>query len=318
MPGPARIAVALVAAGALAGSVVLSLLRLLHPDSFWFVLITSYVPYALVGYPVAALVLVLVRRGTPAGLRRWVTGGIVLALAGTAFHAALLLPAYVGAHPHGRPDLVVLNLNLRLGRADAAAVVRLVRSEHVGLAALEEVTPAERQRLLAAGLDRVLPYSAGAPGDGSAGTMVFSTYPLSSATRLPTEHDSYQVSVGAPRPFWFVAVHASQPLVAPGGWRGDWSVLHQVLPGLRGAVVVAGDFNTTLDHGPMRELLGDGFGDAARVANSGWQPTWPSSGPGLIAIDHVLTRSGYRAISTQAVVVHGSDHRALVARLGLS
>jgi len=317
MPGPARIAVAFVAAGALAGSVVLSLARLLHPESFWFVLITSYVPFALVTYPVALVALLLLRRGTPPELRRWLGAAIALALAGTAFHGALLLPSYVGEHPHDRADLVVLNLNLRLGHGDAAAVVRLVREEQVQVAALEEVTPAERDRLVAAGLTSVLPYAAGEPAGGAEGTMVFSAYPLSGSAPVPLHHGSYQLDVDAPTPFRLFAVHLGQPINTPGEWRGDWSVLGQLLPTVRGPVVVAGDFNTTLDHGPMRALLGHGYADAAREANSGWQPTWPHWF-GLLTIDHVLTRDGYRATSTSVVTVTGSDHKALVARLALS
>lgn len=288
-------------------------------------LVTSFVPFALFGYAVAAIGLVLLRRGMDPALKRWANAGIVLALAGVVFHGALLVPAYSGSHPGGKPALTVMALNLRLGSADAARAVELIRSEHVQLATLEEVTPAELGRLQAAGLGALLPYSAGAPGADSAGTMIFSTYPVDQTVRVPLEHGAYRVLVHAPTPFWLIAVHATQPLVSPGGWRADWGVLNTIAPALRGSVILMGDFNTTLDHGPMRELLGKGFEDAARAANSGWQPTWPSGALfvglpreiGLVAIDHVLSRGAYEAISTQTYLVAHSDHRALVARLAL-
>jgi endonuclease/exonuclease/phosphatase (EEP) superfamily protein YafD len=314
--GPVRVVSALVAGGALAGSVVFTLLRVLRPDSFYFVLATSFVPYALVGYPLAALLLVLLRRSTEPPLRRWVSGGIVLAILGTGFHVGLALPSYLGDHPTGKPDLVVMNLNLHLGTGDAGEATALVRRERVQVVVFEEVTVAERQRLVDAGIAGLLPYEAGAPGAGASGTLVFSAYPLSESERLPLKHGSYRVKVAAPVPFWLVAAHGAQPLVAPGDWRADWSVLNQVLPKLTDPVVLVGDLNTTLDHGPMRDLLGKGFRDAARTANSGWQPSWPH-GLGLITIDHVISSGPYDAVSTSTYRVRDTDHRALVARLAV-
>ncbi|MCW2785896.1 MAG: hypothetical protein JWP74_2413 [Marmoricola sp.] len=322
--GPVRVVTAIVAAGALAGSVVFTLLWLLHPDSYWFVLFTSFIPLATLLAPLAAVLLAVLRRRTEQALKRWVTGAIALVLAATGFQAFVIGPLYLGSHSSGPVDLTVLCLNLRLGHGDATQTVALVRREKPQVASFEEVTPAELQRLIAAGIRSTLPYSAGSPGAGSAGTVVFSSYPLSAGVPVPLRHHSYAIRVQAPRPFWLVAVHMAQPLDAPGEWRAGWGVLNDLLPTLKGPVVVAGDFNTTVFHGPMRQLLGNGFSDAARTANSGWQPTWPSgslllpgmpSGLGLMAIDHVITNGSFKAVSTDAYDVDGSDHRALVARL---
>lgn len=318
MNGPVRVATASIAAGALAGSVVFSLLWLLRPESFWFVLITSYTPYALPGYVVALVALTLLRRGTAAPLRRWVEAAMLLAAAGVVFHAVLLAPAYWGSHPRGPVALTVITLNARHGGADAGAAVALVRAERAQVLVIEEVTPALRSALAAAGVARLLPNATGTPGPDAAGTMVFSQYRLDETAALPLTHHGLQVRVDAPRPFWLIAVHAGQPLSASGSdWRADWSVLDQIVPRLRGPVILAGDFNSTLEHAPMRTLLGDGFADAARQASSGWQPTYPAALP-LIAIDHVLVGRGYGAVSTTTVAMPGSDHRALIARLALS
>lgn len=282
-------------------------------------LATSFAPYALLGYLLAALGLALLRRGTDPALRRWVGAGVVGSLLGASFHALLLLPAYLGETPAGKPDLVVMNLNLKKGHADAGEAVALVRREEVQLVVMEEVTPDELGRLHAAGIAETLPYEAGSAGAGGSGTVVFSAFALSEVARVPLQHDGYRIAVAGPVPFWLVAVHIAQPLVGPGNWRADWSVLTQVVPALDDRpVVLVGDFNSTVDHRPLRDLLGDGLADAARTANSGWQPTWPSTGLGLIAIDHVLSSEPYRAVSTETFRVDGTDHRALVARLGRS
>lgn len=283
-------------------------------------LATSFAPYAALGYPVAAVALALLLRGTAPVLRRWVGGGLVLALAGTVLHVALLVPAYAGDHPTGKADLVVMSLNLRLGHGDAEETVALAGRRHADVLVLAEVTAAEEERLEAAGISGRYPYRAGEPGPGASGTMVFSRFALSEPARLPTQHGSYRVKVAAPVPFWLVAVHLAQPLGKPGHWQADWGVLGHVVPALDGPVVLAGDFNSTVDHGPFRDLLGEGFEDAARQSNAGWQPTWPSGGIGLLPIDHVITRAvdgaGYAAISTRTDEVANTDHRALVARLG--
>jgi len=207
-----------------------------------------------------------------------------------------------------------MNLNLRLGNGDAEEAVRLIREQDVDLVVLEEVTPALEDELNAAGIATELPYAGGKAATGAAGTLIRSAYPLGEDERLiGVGNGVHRIRVQAPEPFWLMAVHLSQPLDSKGLWRPDWDVLRQVLPELEGPVVAVGDFNATLDHGPMRDLLADGFTDAAQDANSGWQPTWPSQG--LLAIDHVLFTAPYGAVSTRTFVVPGTDHRALVARL---
>lgn len=338
MRGPVRVAAAVVAAGALAGSFVFTLLWWLQPESYWFVLFASYIPYALPGYLVAlvalaalaALAATTVRRGPPADpadqvaadsmeppLGRWIVAAGVMAAAGAVFHAALLVPQYFGEHPEGAAELTILALNARRGGADPAAVMNRVDAERAQVVVLAEVTPQLHHELIAAGLSEALPHMQGEPGPGASGTVVYSTYPLSETAGVPLGHGSYRVRVAAPTPFWLVAVHLAQPLNDQGsGWRADWSALDQVVAGLDGSVVVAGDFNSTLEHRPMRKLLDAGFQDAARQSNAGWQPTYPSRW-GLLAIDHILTRGAYAAVRTTTPSVPGTDHRALVARLAV-
>lgn len=317
LQGLVRATTAVIAAGALAGSLVFSLLWLLRPTSYWFVLVTSYTPYALPGYLVALIALLALLRGLAAPLRRWVQGAAVLAAAGVVLHAALLAPAYVGEHPGGPADLTVTTLNAKRGGVDASDVLRLARAERTQVLVLTEITPELLVDLQDAGLEDALPYAAGEPGAKSSGTMIFSAYRLTDVAELPLDHVSYQVEVEAPEPFTLVAVHVAQPLNDNGNsWRADWSVITQVLDDLDAPVVVAGDFNTTLEHRPLRGLLDDGFADAARASNAGWQPTYPRP-LGLIAIDHVLVRGTYAAVGTTTGSVDGTDHRALTARLAV-
>jgi endonuclease/exonuclease/phosphatase (EEP) superfamily protein YafD len=84
--------------------------------------------------------------------------------------------------------------------------------------------------------------------------------------------------------------------------------------------ILAGDFNSTLDHAPLRRLISSGYRDAADAAGAGLTGTWgPYDGDRIppVTIDHVLVdrRVGVRDVS----VFHlpGSDHRPVYAELSL-
>jgi endonuclease/exonuclease/phosphatase family metal-dependent hydrolase len=82
--------------------------------------------------------------------------------------------------------------------------------------------------------------------------------------------------------------------------------------------ILAGDFNSTLDHVALRRLIDTGYRDAAEVVGAGLIGTWgPYDGLPFppVTLDHVLVD---RQIGVRAVSVHripGSDHRAVFADL---
>ena len=306
----------------LVASLLLTVCRLFAPPQRLLVVATSFVPLALLGYALAALAWWVVRRASADRGQGLATVGVVVALAGLLVHLGWLAPSYVGSHASGRPDLVVMTSNLRLGVGDAATVIRVVQQQRVDVAAFEEVTPQELTAL--DGLRAALPYVAGQPAPGADGTVVFSRYPLGQPTSLPISKGAWQLRVASPRPFTLIALHTSQPANWTDIWRSDHAVLLAAARRVDGPLVVAGDFNATLDHGPVRRELDAGLSDAARQANAGWQPTWPSDlragyslpwGLGLMALDHVLVSRQLSAQSTSTEVIPGSDHRALIARL---
>jgi endonuclease/exonuclease/phosphatase (EEP) superfamily protein YafD len=312
-----------VAVTTLAASLLVSLCWVFTPATRVLVMVTAFVPLALLGYAVAGAASWAVRRLGPADrLRRAGSVALVVSALGLALHAGLAVPSYAGQHASGRADLTVLTANLRLGRADPVAVRRLVADSRADVVVLEEVTPVEVNAILP--LRESYPYVAGGAAPGAFGTVVFSRWPLVQVRQLPVSKGGWQMRVQSSRPFWLVAVHTSQPLVDYPKWRADHEALTKALGALDGPVVAAGDFNATLDHRPMRDLLGLGFADAARQANAGWQPTWPASrdadgsfpfGLSVLTLDHVLLSKQLSAISTSTHLVARSDHRALVARL---
>ena len=82
--------------------------------------------------------------------------------------------------------------------------------------------------------------------------------------------------------------------------------------------MLAGDFNATLDHADLRDLLDRGYRDAAEQAGVGLRPTWPAGKdllPALVTIDHVLADRRVRVISARSVAIPGSDHRGVLTEL---
>ena len=100
-------------------------------------------------------------------------------------------------------------------------------------------------------------------------------------------------------------------------WRRSFELLQEVVDGVDGPVVVAGDLNATFAHGPLQELLArgrlrDAHVDAGRPRAHTWNARFPCA-----LIDHVLVSEeiAVRAITEQRVP--GSDHRAVVADLAI-
>ncbi len=328
---PARYAgalIALIALVVLAGSVVLSLSVPLRSDVQFWVLAASFGPWAIFGYLLALVVLLLLRRRASGLSRRLVTVAAVLSLLGVGLHAAWLAPSYVGEHAGGDPDLTVLGFNMHFGGADIAATKRLVERADPDVIVLSEATPSAVQALAANGIggpESRWPHQGGTPLWSVEGTVALSAYPLSGERRLDIATGTHRMRVEAPTPFWLTAVHTTQPLNSNALWRHDFGLLVADTREVTGPHIVMGDFNATLDHGRMRELLDAGLHDAAVEANSGWQPTWPKPGyrkivgvplpVRLMAIDRVLLSEEFSAISTSVHSVPDTDHDALVARL---
>jgi endonuclease/exonuclease/phosphatase (EEP) superfamily protein YafD len=275
----------------------------------------SYTPYVA-----TASVVVL----AAALLARCWREALVAVVVVAAFAAFVLPRAVAGADTAGRDGgaLTVLSVNILGGGADVGRVVDLVRREKPDVLSVQELTPEAVARLDAAGLATALPHRALRPRPGVSGTGLFARYPLIAGRGLDqrSTFDMARATLKLPsRDVEFVAVHTSPPLPGPptGRWARDFGLLPR--PDRDGPLrVLAGDFNATLDHGPLRDLLGSGYADAAAAVGAGLVPTWPN-GHTLppVTIDHVLVddRAGVRLV--RVFDVPGSDHRAVVAQLRL-
>jgi len=119
-----------------------------------------------------------------------------------------------------------------------------------------------------------------------------------------------------------IAVHAVAPI--PGemtNWRSDLRYLAATCVGDN--VIMAGDFNSTLDHysglGIGSATIG-GCSDAALATNNAAVGTWPAALPALLGapIDHVMTTPNWHVTGMRVIQSEdgaGSDHRPILVQL---
>ena len=261
-----------------------------------------------------------------AALRRWLAAA--LAAVAALILISVVAPRALADGGNGSadgPTARVLTANLLAGAADPAALVALVREQRVDLLALQEFTPEAEAALDRLGLAELLPYRQTNPEVGTTGSAVYSRFPLSAGGVRRNEGGFSQayatVHVAGAPPVVVESAHPAAPyaLSMLPAWWADLRAQPPATPGgpLR---ILAGDFNATLDHAPLRELLSTGYVDAADVTGAGLTGTWcPYDGDLIppVTIDHVLVD---RRIGVRAVSVHplpGSDHRPVLAELTL-
>ena len=277
-------------------------------DRFPLVPVLAWRPHAAAALLAVALVLVALPPTRPAGA----VLGAVAVLAGA--------PAAWRALPRRRADpaaddLVVLVCNVWHGRADAAALARLVERETPDLVVLPEAGHDYCAKLVplvaALGYRGTATTRAGVP-DGWGVTLL--TGPRADGVRVERGRamrlPHLRATGGVLGDRAFHAVHTTAParLGTVGEWRRD---LRAAAGWTADGAIVAGDVNATVDHRLLRAV-----GRSAGPSGAG---TWPAGLPRWagIRIDHVLLPDGVVATGASVHDVPGSDHRAVLARLRL-
>jgi endonuclease/exonuclease/phosphatase (EEP) superfamily protein YafD len=268
-------------------------------------------------------------------LRRGLGVLALLLLAFAVAEGGILLSRGIGAPDvpvAQRNDVTVLSWNTLGDSVPAQVIADVATQNHATVLALPETT-ADRARqvarLLAAnGSDYAVFSVSQQAGIPSRSTSLLISTSLGAYKQVTDLGDTRGVpsivadpSAGqnAPR---IVAVHTTAPYALdPVDWRHDlaWAAARCS----ERNVVIAGDFNATIDH---LAGLGTGAGqvrtcrDAALATRNAAVGTWPTSMPALIGtpIDHVLATpnwrfAGFRVLSDQDSA--GSDHRPVLARL---
>jgi endonuclease/exonuclease/phosphatase (EEP) superfamily protein YafD len=228
--------------------------------------------------------------------------------------------------PAEGPVLSVLTVNLLVGGAAGPELVELVRRTGADVLFLQEISDDAAGRLKRAGLGDLLPHEMlDIEGYRYRGSAIYARYPLREGLTIGPSYASQptaRLDLPGGRQVQVVCVHPHPPmppwsLASAPRWRGELAALP---PAGDPPVVLAGDFNATLDHAQFRRLLRLGHVDAASRVGKGLVPTWgpePRGRPQMLAFDHVLLDPRCEVLATSVHPMADSDHRALFVRFRL-
>ncbi|MCG5471068.1 endonuclease/exonuclease/phosphatase family protein [Micromonospora sp. LAH09] len=304
---------------AVAPTALWATLRLIGLDRGPLVQALAFTPY-VAGFSVLALALAL-------ALRRWWPAALA-AVAAVALLGAVAPRALASAQPTvAGPTVRLLTANLLAGAGDAETLVELVRRYEVDVLTVQEFTPDAQAALDRLGLDRLLPHRQLNPEIGTPGSGLYSRWPLTDVgVRRNLDGWGFTqaygtVAVPGAPPVRVESAHPSAPYAVDqvGAWRADLTAQPPATPD-GGLQILAGDFNATLDHSPLRALLNTGYVDAADATGEGLTGTWgPYDGDLIppVTIDHVLVDRRIAVRSVKVLALPGSDHRPVLATVTL-
>jgi Uncharacterized protein conserved in bacteria len=282
----------------------------------WSAQLMTATPYAAAGSLVPLLLAVLSRRRV----------AMLVAAATTAALAVSVLPRLAPSAQAAAsgPTLRVLSANLLFGRADAEAVVDLVRRLRPDVLSTQELTPAAVFDLDDAGLKELMPYRVLKDEFSATGSGLYARYPL---TELPELFRAIGHNMPAARmtlpngaQVELVDVHTFPPLGSRQTelWREGLRSLPSA-PKSGPYRILVGDFNASLDHAAFRDLVSRGYVDAADATGKGLVPTWPANKrvPPMITIDHLLADERLAVTGYEVHDLPRTDHRAIFTEVRL-
>lgn len=319
-PGPRRIAalaLAVVLWAAALACLGAAILRIAGIEvGYPLTVLIAVTPYVGAAALVVGAVAFVARRRAPA----------LLALAAFALVAVAVVPRQVsGSTEVAGTEVRVLTINLEFGRADPSSVIDLIEREDPDVVSLQEIDATAAAELERGGIEKLLPHSEENVAAGAGGTALFSEYPVRSLPGVaPAILDMPQARALVRLPGGTLldatAVHVRPPVHA--SWTPRWIDGLAALPAASREPerfsLLAGDFNATLDHAQLREVIDRGYLDAADSDGAGLSPTWPvGSIYPPVTIDHLLVSDSAGVSDYGTAAVAGTDHRAVFATLTL-
>lgn len=273
--------------------------------------LVALTPYAVLAAGLIAAVALL--------LHRW-AAGVVIATAALLLGIAVVPRAIPDSQPEvsGGTEVRLLAFNALFGRADPDSIVEVAERTGADVLVLSELTPELAGRLDRAGLTEIMPAFGIAAQDGVEGVGIWSRFPVE---RLDAGDEAAARAVVATLTLpgggevELHAVHPGVPSLPGGAWEAGLASLPEA--DSDGTIrIIAGDFNATLDHPELRDVISSGYADAADATGNGLRPTWPVGRklPPLV-IDHILADRRVAIDDYGVYEIPGSDHRAIVATL---
>ena len=247
--------------------------------------------------------------------------------AASALVAAVSAPAFK-QRTHERPKSVdratfmVLSSNLWCCNKDHDAASKVLAAANADVTVLCEELPAVRS-LIPEGTNQMV--FTRFDGTHRYEIVVLTKHMLTHVVDITAGTRSFPMVQGS-IPAGSIIVVAVHTLAPPHGlkeWQAQLSGLASRLSrapqgGL--PLVVAGDFNASITHRGLRNVLRKArLFDAAQWYRRAWMPTWgPFGKMFVLALDHILFSDALSCESFELGVLPGSDHRFVVARFAYS
>jgi endonuclease/exonuclease/phosphatase (EEP) superfamily protein YafD len=302
--------VRLAAAGLIAAPTVMALIALTGMRNQYADLIAQFTAPALFATLGLAAVFLLARR------RRWA--------AATLAPAALLLIAVspqwfpAASRPEaGASTIRIYSANLWVRNRDLEAIAASIRQANADVVMLIELGDATAPHLDA--LVGAYPYRIASPRidrpNGAVRSVIVSRYPLTALPR-PAGVEAVGARAATPLgPLNIISIHLTRPWPFEESWGqiSQTMALDEMVQGLSGPVVVAGDFNSVSTARIGKQVQRDiGLRPAP-----GFPGTWPGGLPSAlgITIDQVYASPDLAFVSRRLGRPTGSDHRPVVTEI---
>ncbi len=245
---------------------------------------------------------------------------IVLALA----HLAWTLPEWRAASAAPIPSrndvtITVVTSNVFLGNPDVTDLGRELLELDTDVIVIQELTPWQVRLFAAAGLMGEYPYQILMPQRDATGSGMMSRLPFVDAgfrdiggSMMPVATvDDHGVLVDV------IGVHIQAPVFdsARRAWADQLRALADMVAGAQRPLILAGDFNATLQHDNLRAIDRAGSYDALLKRGMGWVSTWPRGRlyPPILRLDHIFATDDTAAVDAGVGTGTGSDHRPIWA-----
>jgi endonuclease/exonuclease/phosphatase (EEP) superfamily protein YafD len=248
--------------------------------------------------------------------RTWVLGAVLLLTANAGaigYRVAAVETCTVQTAASAQHVLRVMTLNIWNKNHDLPAVEQVIAQHRPDIVVLQEVHP--HHAALFTRLRDTYPYQAACESHPDCGVAMLSKFPL----RTEPVPGGYRLAAVqtvvklADDELVILGAHMIRPFKGR-GQSNQFRVLTQAVEALPANAVVVGDFNSTLWSSNMARYAKKAGICASNLTHATW-PEW--LGPLGLPIDHIFLKDGVRLLSIATVASTGSDHRGVVATLGV-
>lgn len=281
-------------------------------------LLTHPAPLWLAGGIVASVLAWAVRPGA--------ARVVAFASAGAAIGSSLALMSIDIFRPEAPPAvgarMKVIEVNVWYRNQEPGRIIRLIQDEQPDVVVMLEASSQLAAEIAATTGLHVFEGSGATIATREAPVKTHVAWEVRGLPGEPTEFTWVDLPGGG-EPFTVIGVHALWPMPSRRAWGQDRNIASLTARLDRGALILAGDFNST--QWSFRQRVADAaFGLERRDRAT---PTWPARLPlfrgagfpvAFLSIDHIYAGPAWRTVSVRRGPSVGSDHYPLIAVLARS